>query len=65
MGSSMRYFRRERPDLLLRSMEELTAWYREGKVAPRVTESWRLEDVPKAIRRLTERQATGKVVVTM
>ncbi len=65
MGSSMRYFRRERPDLLLRSMEELAAWYSEGKVVPRVTETWGLEDVPKAIRRLTERQATGKVVVTL
>ena len=65
MGSSMRYFRRERPDLLLRSMEELAAWYREGKVTPRVTETWGLEDVPKAIRRLTERQATGKVAVTL
>ena len=65
MGSSMRYFRRERPDLLLRSMDELAAWYREGKVAPRVTETWGLEDVPKAIRRLTGRQATGKVVVTL
>ena len=65
MGSSMRYFRRERPDLLLRSMDELAAWYREGKVAPRVTETWGLEDVPKAIRRLTERRATGKVVVTL
>lgn len=65
MGSSMRYFRRERPDLLLRSMEELAAWYREGKVTPRVTETWSLEDVPKAIRRLTERQATGKVVVVL
>ena len=65
MGSSMRYFRRERPDLLLRSMDELAAWYREGKVAPRVTETWGLEDVPKAIRRLTDRQATGKVVVTI
>ena len=65
MGSSMRYFRRERPDLLLRSMEELSVWYRDGKVAPRVTETWGLEDVPKAIRRLTDRQATGKVVVTL
>ncbi len=65
MGSSMRYFRRERPDLLLRSMDELAAWYREGKVTPRVTETWSLEDVPKAIRRLTERQATGKVVVRL
>ena len=65
MGSSMRYFRRERPDLLLRSMEELAAWYRQGKVAPCVTETWSLEDAPKAIRRLTERQATGKVVVTL
>ena len=65
MGSSMRYFRSHRPDLLLRSMEELAAWYREGKVSPRVTETWSLEDVPKAIRRLTDRQATGKVVVTL
>ncbi len=65
MGSSMRYFRRERPDLLLRSMDELATWYREGRVAPRVTETWSLEDVPKAIRRLTERRATGKVVVTL
>ncbi len=65
MGSSLRYFRRERPDLLLRSMEELAGWYREGRVCPRVGETWPLEDTARAIRRLTDRQATGKVVVTL
>jgi len=30
-----------------------------------VTETWGLEDVPKAVPRLTDRQVTGKVVVTL
>jgi len=34
MGSSMRYFHSGRPDLLLHSIEEVAAWYREGKVVP-------------------------------
>ena len=63
MGSSLRYFRRERPDLLLRSMDELARWCLDGQLAPRVSEVHPLEETPRAIRRLVDRRATGKLVV--
>ena len=63
MGSALRYFRWYAPEKLERSAEELMRWYAEGKLKPLVSEIFPLEQSATAIRRLTERQALGKVVV--
>ncbi|MBM3489888.1 MAG: NADPH:quinone oxidoreductase family protein [Alphaproteobacteria bacterium] len=63
MGSSLRYFRWHRPDLLRRSMEELAAHYRAGKLRPLISHRLPLEQGVEALRLLTRRQAFGKVVV--
>lgn len=63
LGSALRYFRWHAPEKLARSAEELMRWYAEGKLKPLVSERYPLEESAKAIRRLTERQAHGKVVV--
>jgi NADPH:quinone reductase len=63
LGSSLRYFRWHAPDELRRSVEELTAWYGEGRLAPCVTQRLPLERSVEAIRLLTDRKAHGKLVV--
>jgi NADPH:quinone reductase len=63
LGSSLRYFRWHAPDKLRRSVEELTAWYQAGRLAPCVTHRLPLEESVAAIRLLTDRKAHGKIVV--
>jgi NADPH2:quinone reductase len=63
LGSSLRYFRWHAPDKLRRSIQELTAWYEAGKLAPCVTHRLPLERTIEAIRLLTDRKAHGKLVV--
>ena len=65
MGSALRYFRWYAPEKLEKSAAELMRWYGEGKLKPLVSETYPLEECTAAIRRLTERQALGKVVVTV
>ena len=63
LGSSLRYFRWHAPDKLKASVDELLRWYGEGKLRPLVSDRLPLERGVEAIRRLTDRQAHGKLVV--
>jgi NADPH2:quinone reductase len=63
LGSSLRYFRWHAPDKLRRSVDELTAWYAAGALAPCVTHRLPLEQGVDAIRLLTDRKAHGKIVL--
>lgn len=65
MGSSLRYYRFRRQNLLARSWEELTDWYAQGLLQPHVWATYPLEDGAAALNALTERRAVGKVVVTI
>jgi len=65
LGSSLRYFRFRRPDLLARTWSELANWHASGLLRPHVYATFPLADSPAAIRMLTERRAQGKVVVTL
>src|SRR6185295_4298899 len=65
LGSSLRYFRWHAPDKLRRSVEELVAWYAEGKLKPCISHRLPLEQSVEAIRLLTDRKAHGKVVVVI
>lgn len=46
-----------------RNVEQLFAWWREGKIRPRVVRTWKLEEGGEAIAWLAGRNAIGKVVV--
>jgi len=63
MGSSLRYFRWHRPDLLRRSIEELGAQYAAGAYRPIVSHTLPLERGVEALKLLSDRRAFGKVVV--
>ena len=65
MGSSLRYYRELRPDLLVASVEELFAWWQDGKLNPLISGRFPLADAPAAMTELLERRATGRIVITM
>jgi len=65
MGSSLRYFREFRPDLLRASVAELIGWWQDGKLKPLVTQKFPLEGVPAAMAELLERRAVGRIVITV
>ena len=63
MGSSLRYFRQYRPDLLRSSVEELINWWQLKKLKPLVTQTFTLENVPAAMKELLERRAVGRIII--
>jgi len=65
MGSSLRFFREFRPELLHASVEELINWWQDGKLNPLVTQKFPLEEVPAAMAELLERRAVGRIIITM
>lgn len=52
------------PDHHRANVEQLMAWWKEGKLSPHVSETFPLERAGEAIRHLADRKAMGKVVVT-
>lgn len=44
---------------------ELFKWYKEGKIKPRVTQTFSLEDAAKALKEIEDRKAQGKIVLSM
>ena len=63
LGSSLRYFRWYAHDKLTISVESLLQWYAQGKLNPRVTNEFSLEQGVEAIQMLTARRAVGRILV--
>jgi NADPH2:quinone reductase len=53
------------PDLHKGNVRDLFKLYAEGKIRPRISARYKLADGGKAIRALSSRAATGKLVVVM
>ncbi len=53
------------PDAYSREMEELMALYVAGRIKPRISELYALEDAADALRRIENREAKGKIVLTV
>jgi len=53
------------PELQIQNMTEMAAMVHEGKLKPRVTESYSLDDFTDAFGAITERRALGKVILRM
>jgi len=47
------------------NMQELLAWFVQGKLQPCISRTYPLEDAPQAMRALADRRACGKLVVTI
>ena len=55
----------KQPLTLLQSMQTLLGWYSQGKLKPHISATFPLEQVAQAMNMLTNRQSTGKVVLTV
>jgi NADPH:quinone reductase len=53
------------PGLQAKNMQDLAAWISDGRLSPRVTETFQLDDFVSAFAAITERRALGKVVLQM
>ena len=58
-------FTQAEPALHRDNMNELLAWYNEGRIKPHVSKHFSLDEGPAAIRWMMDRKATGKVVLTV
>lgn len=56
-------FTQREPEVSAQNMMELMKLYAEGKIDPNISEVFEFEDYAKALGALTERRATGKVVL--
>ncbi|EON93840.1 oxidoreductase, zinc-binding dehydrogenase family protein [Marinobacter lipolyticus SM19] len=56
-------FTQREPEASAQNMMELMKLYAEGKIDPKISEVFEFEDYAKALGALTERRATGKVVL--
>lgn len=56
-------FTQREPEVSAQNMMELMKLYAEGRIDPRISEVYEFEDYTKALGALTERRATGKVVL--
>lgn len=57
-------YAKRNPKVLLGSLQQLMAWFDEGKLKPHVSQTFALEDVGVAMETLLTRKAMGKVVLT-
>ncbi len=56
-------FAKREPSRNHATFDTLGRWLREGKLRPRISARYRLEDTGRALREMAERRVTGKVVV--
>jgi NADPH2:quinone reductase len=63
LGFALFYYRKRRPDLLMQSANDLMRWHGEGLIHPEISESFDLANAPQALRRIMDRQATGRLVL--
>ncbi|MFW5823789.1 MAG: NADPH:quinone oxidoreductase family protein [Marinobacter sp.] len=56
-------FQDKEPERFRELMDELTGWLAEGRINPRITARYPLEETARALIDLKERRATGKLIV--
>ena len=58
-------FAEREPAVNLNNMQELLAWFEQGKLKPCISKTYPLEEAPLAMAALLERRASGKLVVNI
>jgi NADPH2:quinone reductase len=56
-------FRLRETKLDNKNFEQLFSWHNEGKIKPLISQVYSLEDAPKALRTLMNREAIGKIIL--
>ncbi|MGE0749050.1 MAG: NADPH:quinone oxidoreductase family protein [Variibacter sp.] len=65
IGFSWSFYRERKPQVDQHAFADLCRMFGAGQVDPPVTETYPLQDVGKALRRLLDREAAGKIVLTV
>ena len=65
IGLSWSFYREKKPDVDQRAFADLCLMYEAGQVNPPVTETFPLAEAGRALRRLVDRAAMGKLVLTV
>jgi len=63
MGSALRFYRNNRPDLLEKSVTSLLDWWGKGLLKIEISQTYKLEEAINALNHLQKRSVTGKVVI--
>ncbi len=56
-------FTQRNPSANMANIMQLVAWHQEGKIKPHISEKYKLEEAPKALRALMNREVKGKIVI--
>jgi NADPH2:quinone reductase len=56
-------FTQREPKVFANGVAEMLGWMAEGKLKPRISKTYNLNDVPQALVDMSERKVTGKIVV--
>lgn len=65
LGFALGYYRRRRPELMQRAGEALLAMVADGRVRPLLGQVAPLEEAPRVLRRLLDRELVGKAVLAV
>lgn len=63
LGFSWGTYKVNRPDLVTRSLDELTGWYADGALRPRISMTFDLAHAAQALDTLLARKSTGKIIL--
>jgi NADPH2:quinone reductase len=64
VGVQYEAFGRLEPDNKRKSQIEMFDWFEAGKIRPRISKSYALDDTPQALADMSARVVTGKIVIT-
>jgi NADPH2:quinone reductase len=47
----------------MKGISEMLGWMQEGKIKPRISKTYTLDEAPQALRDMAARKVTGKIVI--
>jgi NADPH2:quinone reductase len=57
-------FTQREPQNHMKGISEMLGWMKEGKIKPRISKTYTLDEAPQALRDMAARKVTGKIVIT-
>jgi len=57
-------FTQREPQRHMQGISEMLGWMQEGKIKPRISKTYTLEEAPQALLDMSARKVTGKIVIT-
>ncbi len=64
LGMVMRYYRFHKPDMVRQTVDTLFAWRRQNKIRPRIAETAPLNQAPRLLQSIMDRNLIGRAILT-